>query len=129
MFSFKQNEGVIPTSEGVIPTSEGCILTSEGVILTKQAFFGRFFARTNTLNPENRDKTPDLPIKTTCFGNFYDIYSYPTDIPTPREVFLCIWIMNLGAKIGRGHLREVTTFAPVLLVYSFTLHIQHRNRT
>jgi hypothetical protein len=95
---FFAKQGVVPTSEGCIPTSEGVILTSEGVILTKQAIFRPFFARTNTRNPENRDKTPGLAIEMPCFCNIFRFHSYPTDMSTHREVLWCIGIMDFAPK-------------------------------
>jgi hypothetical protein len=89
------------TSEGVIPTSEGGLLTSEGVILTKQAIFGPYFARMRTLQTQNSHQSVLFAPKTPCFGDKSDFYSYPTDIPTHREVFWCIGIMVLGSKIQR----------------------------
>jgi hypothetical protein len=82
------------TSEGVIPTSEGCIPT-------KQANFGPYFARTNTLQTQNSRQSAFFAQKTPCFGNVFGFCSYPTDIPTRRTGFGCIWIMDLGSKIQR----------------------------
>jgi hypothetical protein len=91
----------MPTSEGVLPTSEGGFPTSEGVILTKQAILRPYFARTNTLQTQNSHQSALFAPKTPCFGNFGDIYSYPTDMSTHREVFWCIGIMDLRSKIQR----------------------------
>ncbi len=84
MFSFKQNEGLCQHRRGGVPT--------------KQEKIDPLFARTNTFQTQNSRESALFEQKPPCFGNFYGFYSYPTDMPTHREVFGCIWIMDLGPK-------------------------------
>ena len=98
MFIFQQNKGSFQHRRGVFQHRRGLFLQNKG----KQGKIDPLFAPYNTLQTQNSHQSALFAPKTPCFGNFYSIYSYPTYIPTGREVFWCIWIMDRGSKMGRG---------------------------
>ena len=79
MFSFKQKRGSSQHRRGYYNIG--------GVITTKQANFRPYFARMRTRQHEKARGTPDLPIKTTRFCNFFDFHSYPSYICVGRRSF------------------------------------------
>jgi hypothetical protein len=85
--TFLQNKGVCQHRRG-------------GCIPTKQGNFRPCFAPANTLQTQNSRESVLFAPKTVCLSDKFNLYSYPTEIPTHREVVLCTEIIDIGSKIG-----------------------------